>query len=349
MKTNEQYMSLLSDMSGSISKNRFRIEVLWGISKMFDMYKEYEDFTVVFDNVCDIEIHLQEGQEYYQIKSNKIASPKPISYYLRKPKNSNSIFGKLVILNDKKYNTLKVALVSNAYLCDGNKTFTEYEELLLDCLEDKYKKKINDKLLSEFGTIMNINNFYYIHTSMNLENPENDLLGKTIITFESIKKCEPQKPNALFRLIIETAQKKAQYEFKSKDYTELISKKGFSKSELDDMLNTYADTIDNSIEQVQKIIDKVDSISIKKKLNFALTSLIKNIDNSHQLKQIELKICNLLNGEVNFPDSFDALVEYLIELFLTDFSLEFDEYEIRVFIMIVIKRWENNYYEKVGI
>ena len=346
MKRNETYMSMVNDLSGSMSKNRFRIEILWGISKMFDLYDEHNDFTVVFDNVCDIEIHIDKGQEYYQIKSNKVASPKSLTYYLKKPDgNKNSIFGKLVILNETKYNTLKVALVSNAYLCDNKKVFKDFEEFLISDLDTKYKKIINDKLKSEFGKQMNIDNFYYIHTSMNLENPESDLLGKTILSFEKIKNCEPKKPNALYRLIVETAQKKAQYEFDSKDYNELIKNKGFTKSELDLMLDTYADTIDTSMEQVQKEIDKIDSISLKKKMNFAMINLIENMNSSKELKKIEMDVVHYLNDENDYPDSFNNLVDFLIQSYKQSFSIEMNEYDIKVFIMIVVKRWENNYYE----
>lgn len=49
------YTKIPYDLSGSISKNRFRQELCWGISKMFDLFDK-EDFCVVFDYKCDIEI-----------------------------------------------------------------------------------------------------------------------------------------------------------------------------------------------------------------------------------------------------------------------------------------------------
>ena len=338
-------MNLFSDLSGSISKNRFRIEMLWGISKMFEVFDQYEDFTVVFDNVCDIELHIENGQEFYQIKSNKVASPKSISYYLKQPTNSNSIFGKLVVLNEKRYNTLKIALVSNAYLSHDKKIFSEFEDIRIDYLDEKYKEIIKNKLADEFGRQMNIENFYYIHTSMNLKSPDNDLLGKIVFSFQKIKNCEPKKPNALYRLIVETAQRKAQYEFKSEDYEELISNKGFSKTELIGILNEYADSIDESIEQVQDIIEKTKSIALKKELKLALTNLIRNIDTSVELKRIESKIISYLSNNKDYPDIFDELVQFLTNNYSCMFPVEINDFDIKVFIMIVVKRWENNYYE----
>ena len=68
------YTKIPYDLSGSMSKNRFRQELCWGISKMFDLFDK-EDFCVVFDYKCDIEIHFNNSIEFYQIKTHKIQSP----------------------------------------------------------------------------------------------------------------------------------------------------------------------------------------------------------------------------------------------------------------------------------
>ena len=69
MNKQEYYMSLPKDLSGSITKNRFRLELLWGISKIIDAHKEKCDYTVIFDFKCDIELHLQDEIDFYQIKT----------------------------------------------------------------------------------------------------------------------------------------------------------------------------------------------------------------------------------------------------------------------------------------
>lgn len=45
------------------------MELLWGISKMLDVY-DTSDFTMVFDYACDIELHLADGFEFCQIKKH---------------------------------------------------------------------------------------------------------------------------------------------------------------------------------------------------------------------------------------------------------------------------------------
>lgn len=52
-------------------KNRFKNELLWGVHKILELYKNGIEYNVVFDYVCDIEIHLTEDKfEFYQIKTH---------------------------------------------------------------------------------------------------------------------------------------------------------------------------------------------------------------------------------------------------------------------------------------
>ena len=74
MNKEDYYMGLPKDLSGSISKNRFRLELLWGINKIIDVHKADEDYTVVFDFKCDIELHRGDEFCFYQIKTKKSGS-----------------------------------------------------------------------------------------------------------------------------------------------------------------------------------------------------------------------------------------------------------------------------------
>ena len=97
MEISDYYMNLPYDVAGARSKNRFQIELLWGISKMLDIYDE-DDFTIVFDYACDIEIHCKDKLEFYQLKSH-LGIKKYTIYELTNPgKKKNSILGKLLIL-----------------------------------------------------------------------------------------------------------------------------------------------------------------------------------------------------------------------------------------------------------
>lgn len=64
-------MNLPHDLSGAMAKKRFKNELLWGVRKILELYKAGEEYVVVFDYVCDIEIHFKEKAfEFYQIKTH---------------------------------------------------------------------------------------------------------------------------------------------------------------------------------------------------------------------------------------------------------------------------------------
>lgn len=69
------YLQLPAELSGSMAKNRFRFEMLWGIYHIFEIYDKTDDFVAIFDFVCDVEIYSDLGDEYYQIKTKKETQP----------------------------------------------------------------------------------------------------------------------------------------------------------------------------------------------------------------------------------------------------------------------------------
>ena len=152
MNTEDSYMKLPYDLSGSSSKNRFRLEILWGASKMFDLY-DTDDFCIVFDYKCDIEVHFKDSLEFYQIKTHKVQSPYKFTTLSKKDKTGKSILGKLFLLKNTVDKTvpIKVALVSNTFFRLGNKTYSDVEELNLNNLDEKSQKKILDAFKDEIG------------------------------------------------------------------------------------------------------------------------------------------------------------------------------------------------------
>lgn len=63
---------------------------------------------------------------------------------------------------------------------------------------------------------------------MDLFNPHDSLLGKTINFFIDIYGEEPKRAKVLFQSMVDTIEMKASYEQKCENYNELISKKGFT-------------------------------------------------------------------------------------------------------------------------
>lgn len=80
MDKEKYYMNLPKDLSGSIAKNRFRLELLWGISKIIDEHKANNEYTIIFDFKCDIELHKDDELNFYQIKTKKVVIIIRITY-----------------------------------------------------------------------------------------------------------------------------------------------------------------------------------------------------------------------------------------------------------------------------
>jgi len=343
------YMSLQPELSGSSSKNRFRLEMLWGICKMFDLYDE-SDFCVVFDYKCDIEVHFNNALEFYQIKTHKIQSPYTFAKISKCDKTGNSILGKLFVLknlsNDKI--KIKVALVSNAFFKLG-KTHAHTEVIEFINLDETSRKKIKKALETELNQKnVDISNMYYIYTPMNLLYPEDDVKGKIMGSFEKIKKCEPAKPNTLYRLLRDTVEEKACYELELDDYNDVIAKKGITKSQLDDMLNKYVDRVDIGVEKTKLYIDRnYADIKKRKKLKNALVRIVEASFNAKEIQQKELDISSYLNESINdLPNEYEDIIDVLLKKFSQAFSIEYSIDEIYVFLLLILNRWEDGKYEK---
>ena len=175
---------------------------------------------------------------------------------------------------------------------------------------------------------------------MNLLDPQNDIIGKITGSFEKIKGCEPVKPNALYRLIVDTVTEKACYELSSQDYAELIRRKGITKAELNKMLEHHMEKTDNSVSLVQEYIERKQvTIGEKRKLKQSLAKIVEAECASLELQtkqQTLFKYIDTISTDV----SFEEMAEALLSRYSTTFPIEYSQTDRYVFILLVIKRWE---------
>lgn len=235
LELQDYYMNLPSDLSGSRSKNRFRVELLWGVNKMLELLNSPNGFVMIFDYVCDIELHFNNKFEFYQIKSHKPGSSSytPDKLTKRKSdKDDGSIIGKLYILNKDCSDKIKLAIVSNVAFSDNNKTncnditcFNDMSKETKSLIEERLKKEL------QLDTV-DLSSVYYICTNMDLTNPESTVIGKLVLTIKSIKNCETSRPVALYKNLYDEVEKRACYENSLKSYNELVDKKGIERSYL---------------------------------------------------------------------------------------------------------------------
>ena len=97
----DTYSRIPHDLSGSMSKNRFRQELFWGISKMFDLF-DRENFCFVFTTSAMSKYILAiplNSIKFYQIRTHKVQSPYKFTA-LKKIDGKQSIIAKLYLLKD---------------------------------------------------------------------------------------------------------------------------------------------------------------------------------------------------------------------------------------------------------
>lgn len=336
------YLTLPHDSSGSMSKNRFRLELLWGISKMLDIMETDQDFVMVFDYVCDIEVHYEDGFEFFQIKThgrNKAYTTKSLT----KIEGEGSILGKLYILNKEAENqNIHLALVSNI----------PYNAMPINILKNCFtdlsvaeRNKIVEALRKELNIEkIDLSNIFYIQTGMNLENPENEIRGKLVLSFEKLKGCEPTNPNALYRLVVDTVQEKACYEYSARDYAEIVRLKGLSRSEFDYLLDLHSDNARTGIQPAGEYIESIRNISHRRIYKKALPSVVKMMSTSKPLKAVEQKIATALLQSDDIGN-MESAINYLTALFHSEFPVEMNNAEKIVFYIIIIKRFEEGVYD----
>ena len=80
MELKEIYSSLPYDLAGSRTKNRFDFEVLYGIEQLIDNYNKIDNYYVVFDYVCDIELHYDNKLKFYQVKTSDTGKSNKVSF-----------------------------------------------------------------------------------------------------------------------------------------------------------------------------------------------------------------------------------------------------------------------------
>lgn len=332
MNQEEYYMSLPKDLSGSITKNRFRMELLWGVSKIIDAHKERDDYSVIFDFKCDIELHKEQEMFFYQIKTRKSGNFNENNLCKINNKENNSILGKLYALYSPNQN-IKLAIVCNRPLKIRKKDIDFYEKCFGEIDKDAIDE-IKNKLRIELNIeSVNVDNVFYIFDEMDLQHPEDAIKGKLISSFEEIKNEEPQNPNALYRLVMDTVKQKAAYELDVKDYDEVKKKKGITRTEFDRMLDSHKKESKNGVSETQNFINNLP-LAKQRKYNIALSDLLQ-IQNTERFRLLKLQIFNYI---CEHEDLFDDEKDYLKKIscvFNDDFDMEITDEMKDVLYLIV--------------
>lgn len=335
-----------------MSKNRFRNEMLWGLEKMFELYKANVDFLMVFDYVCDVEVHLDGGIEFYQLKTNSATSPYSISRIAKPDKVGKSILGKLYAIKvaDDSENGIvnKMAIVVNVPLKTEDKMIHSTDkEISFNEIDEVSKKKIAGYLRSECNVDkVDLTDCYYIYTSMDLFNPTDSLLGKTVNFFVDVYGEEPVRAKVLFQTLADTIEMKACYERRCKDYGELALNKGFSRNEFQKILTKHIAISDDSVQIVKQEIKEIyPEFSVRTKMNTALIAVVKELRTNRVLQEIEREIkAYILDNLEKFDGDMVDSIMLLDNCYKEKFPLEYTFQERHSLYIMLIVRIREGYY-----
>lgn len=345
-------MKLPYELSGAMSKNRFRSEMLWGLTKVFEVYVSGENFVAIFDYVCDVEIHTNRSLNFYQVKTQKSYEPYSLNTILRKNKD-HSILGKLYLLkvvagSDK--NMLKLAVVSNSVLKGmDNKIYSDSEKLSFDELEEKCRSKVIKKMEEEFPNIgsFDLHDIYYIRSTVDLFKPEESLIGKTALFYKQVTGTESKKTITLYNVLSETINSCAAYELASNSYDELILNKGITRDTIDSILKEYSDEADVAVNEcIKEINSYYKKINERSRWKKSLTESLTLLEKDKFLQSMEKDIAEYIDKNIdNFDMDTLETVSYLQNKFKPRFTIEYEETLQSAFILLIIKRYEEGLYE----
>lgn len=358
MAKSEHYMNLPYDLSGSISKNRFRNELLWGLKKILDLHKEDKDYTVVFDYCCDIEVHLEDNLEFYQIKTQNNNGTYTVNKLVSIDKAGNSVLGKLYILkydeNKLESDNIIVALVSNAPLSDSIKTYTDCECISIDSIEKESVEKIKQKIKKELKLNKDINiiNTFFIRTGIDLTQPDKSLIGELVVFFDEVLKEDVKKVRSLYRILLSKITDKACYEMKISEYNDILEKKGISRESFDEILKQYIDKTDIAVEKTKDFINNLYANRFKKRIdmNKSLNRVFMELINNKVMQKMEKKVVEYIKENIdNLPSEDIEIIKEVYKYIIDDKPIEMDNDDVETLIMLSLKRLEEGVYEEFDI
>lgn len=344
------YLQLPAELSGSMAKNRFRFEMLWGIYHIFEIYDKTDDFVAIFDFVCDVEIYSDLGDEYYQIKTKKETqpyTPKTLSNSKVAKDGSliHSILGKLYLIKSKSEPTrkIKLAVVSNVGLKHGNKEYTEKLEQPLKEIDSDALETIKKALSSEFqGSEIDLNHFYYIRSNINLSNPQDTVIGKMVTWSSDSRGVIIKNPRELYLTLSDMVEEKASYEWKDNSIEALIEKKGITKQQFDRIVDLHAYHAADGVEAARDWIKKnISSFTERLKLLNRLSDVVQYIRDDARLEDIVALMEEYIKSD-NLPGELDVwgLAEHLQTVVQGKCPADYTSDQIKILALITLKKVE---------
>lgn len=352
MENIEYYMSLPFDTGGSLAKNRFRYELLWGLKRILKIHDEVNDYVAVFDYCCDVEIHTDTHYEFYQLKTRNKVEVFELKK-LRYKSNGKSIYGKLYKLkldaDNHEVESTKIAVVSNIPLSDGCHVYTSNDFIRIDSIEINELECFKKAIIEELGIEdISLDNAFYLNSSLNLHDPRMEIIGELVLFVEEKLGEEIIKPSTLYRVLSEVISSKACNEEPNLSYNELIEKKGLSKKMLINIVSKHIQIADNAIEKAtQYIYDSTEGNFLRRiDLKKILGSLLVYLKTDTYIQGLEKLIASTITENLSTLNmSIDEAIVKIENCLDFKIPIDVSKDDIYVLIVIVLHKYMEGAYE----
>lgn len=341
MSLEKSYENVPLDLSGSISKNRHRNEILWGLKQIFDLYKSGKDFVVIFDNKCDIEIVLDNLISFYQIKTgNKNFTIDKLVKVSSKKKNS--ILSTLYSLYNDSTKSLNV--VSNCYLSLKDSKTSRQESISFNDLSFDEKEKIKDHIKKHLEVDIDLSKVYFLRSELCITSPNVLLLGYTFKFLQSVSKNLKSRADSFFEYMQSLVFEKACYENTCKSLNDAITYKGITKNQVERILNNFQISNDSRQQKTYAYFDKLyNNILSRVRIKRAYIRLNK-IENQIILNQATKQILDYINNHKEMLDNDESGVVQLLSK-TVEIDSCFDNIDRECLVVMALVELEEMIYE----
>ena len=337
----ENYAKLRNDLSGSMTKNRYRYELYWGISKIYELFLSQKDFSVIFDYASDIDVIQEENFEFYQLKTKN--SNLTIAFIKRLSKSGESIISKLASLDTSDF-VKCLNIVSNSRFSCEDATLTSREKFSFSQLKETEKQDLLKHLYEILGKESNFEKYYFIRSDICINNSKKILLGETVIFLKSVLKTNMLDPEYFLNYLQGMVMDKATYEKSIESFEEIIEFKGITKTELEKLVEEYKIAFNPYMNEILRKADLLESKTSYSKIVKIKRSIhsFRKLGYESKLILPELKKAQLIiltqNEELDSLE-FNEYVNNIIEK--ANFDNRFDIYDKISFVLIAITNVES--------
>ncbi len=117
---------------------------------------------------------------------------------------------------------------------------------------------------------------------------------------------------------------------------------------MNEIFNKHIEISNDSVKKAKEKIEDIYSDNYGKKLDMlvALTSVVKKIDLSKELKRLEKDIIKFINDNNNvLKNKLNIVIDTLYENYREKFSIEYSDDEVRSFLILILMKREEEMYE----